>query len=504
MRDVKDGPGEALADLDLDPRTPQEWEEVRAAAYRLVDQVLAQHRHIKDAPCWVKPPAGALEGMQRAPSEEGMGTAAALAAAERAIAPHGTGNLHPRFWGWVMGGATLPGILGQWMSASMNANVFAGDQGPVHLERAVLGWLTRWLGFDERASGLLTSGGSMATLLGLAIARHHATDGAARREGPAAMVGLRIYGSSATHNSVVKAAQLMGLGTSSVRLVATREGGEEVDVAALEAAIAADRAAGLRPFCVVANLGTVGTGAIDPIPPLRALADRHGLWLHGDGAIGAMAYLSPALRPLFAGMPSCDSLAFDLHKWSQVPYDAGCLLVRDGALHRAAFEYGAAYLSSASGGMLAHGTHSFNALTPLLSRPDRALKIWTTFQALGTRRIAEIFEQGVAQAAQLARLVDARPELERLSEPRLNLLCFRFRGSGEADEPTLARWNERILIELAESGFCLISPFRIGGRFCLRVSISNHRTRRADLEALVGQVAAIGARLVAAQFVHTT
>jgi glutamate/tyrosine decarboxylase-like PLP-dependent enzyme len=286
----------------------------------------------------------------------------------------------------------------------------------------------------------------------------------------------------------------MGLGAAAVRLVGTLEGSEEADVVALEAAVIADRAAGLRPFCVIANLGTVGTGAIDPVPQLRGLADRHGLWLHGDGAIGAMAYLSPKLRPRLEGMPSCDSLAFDLHKWSQVPYDSGCLLVRDGALHRAAFEYGAAYLSSAEGGMLAHGTHSFNALTPLLSRPDRALKIWTTFQALGTRRIAEVFERGVAQAAYLATLVDQRPELERLSEPRLNLLCFRFRGApaAPAREPELARVNEHILVRLQESGFCVMSPFRIRDRFCLRLSISNHRTRRSDLAALVERVVAEG------------
>lgn len=490
---------------DLDPRTPEEWEQVRAAAYRLVDQVIARHRALPEAPCWERPPGAALEVMRREPGAEGMGTAAALAAAEQAILPHGTGNLHPRFWGWVMGGATLPGILGQWMSASMNANVFAGDQGPVHLERAVLEWLRGWLGFPEGTSGLLTSGASMATLLGLVIAQHRATDGAARIAGPAATQGLRIYGSDATHNSVVKAAQLMGLGSSAVRLVAAKDGGEQVDLAALEAAIVADRAAGLRPFCLIANLGTVGTGAIDPVPPLRALADRHGLWLHADGAIGAMAYLSPALRPLLEGLPTCDSVSFDLHKWSQVPYDSGCLLVRDGKLHRAAFEYGAAYLSSAEGGMLSHGTHSFNALTPLLSRPDRALKIWTTFQALGTRRIAQVFEQGVAQAAYLARLVDAQPELERLCEPRLNLLCFRFRGAAESagtpGTPALApaeldRLNEHILIRLQESGFCVISPFRARGRFCLRISISNHRTRRADLEALVRRVVEEGTRML--------
>ncbi len=481
-----------VPEIDLDPRTPAEWEEVRVAAYRLIDRVLAQHQGLATAPCWQSPPAEALAALRRAPEPEGAGVTAALDEAAEAIFPYGTGNLHPRFWGWVMGGATLPGILGQWMSAAMNANVFAGDQGPVHLERAVIDWMRTWLDFPEGASGLLTSGASMATLLALVIAQHRATDGAARIAGPAATAGLRLYASDATHNSVVKAAQLMGLGSDAVRLIASRSidpaARDQLDLEAAEAAIVADRAAGLRPFCLIANLGTVGTGAIDPIPALRALADRHGLWLHGDGAIGAMAYLSPALRPRLAGLPAVDSLSFDLHKWSQIPYAAGCLLVRDGQLHRAAFEYGAAYLSGAEGGILPHGAHAFNALTPLLSRPDRALKIWTTFRALGPRRLAAIFEQSCAHATYLADLVAAQPTLELLSQPRLNLLCFRYRGARPIDDLALDRLNERILVRLQDSGFCVMSPFRTRGHFCLRVSLSNHRTRRSDLEALVTRV----------------
>lgn len=487
---------ESTVEHDLDPRTPAEWEEVRRAGYRLVDQVIAQHQGLAEGPCWQRPPAEALAALRRVPDAEGQGTEAAMEEAARVLLPYGTGNLHPRFWGWVMGGATLPGILGMWMSAAMNANVFAGDQGPVHLEHAVVEWMRSWLGFPEGASGLLTSGASMATLLALVIAQHRATDGAARAVGPLATAGLRIYASDATHNSVVKAAQLMGLGAAAVRMI--RGSNERADVLAIERAIEEDKAAGLRPFCLVANLGTVGTGAIDPLPELRAVANRHGLWLHGDGAIGAMAYLSEQLRPRFAGLPSLDSLSFDLHKWSQVPYDAGCLLVRDGRLHRAAFEYGASYLSSVEGGLLTHGSHAFNALTPLLSRPDRALKIWATFRALGTRRIAETFERSVAQASYLAELVAARGELELLAPVRLNLVCFRYRGGDaerdDGDEPRLDELNERILIRLQENGFCVMSPFRIRGRFCLRVCLSNHRTRHADLRALVRRVCEEGAR----------
>ncbi|HWQ08432.1 MAG TPA: pyridoxal-dependent decarboxylase, partial [Holophaga sp.] len=308
-------------------------------------------------------------------------------------------------------------------------------------------------------------------------------------------LGLRIYCSTATHNSVQKGAEWLGLGSKGVRMVAVDAQGR-IDLDALEAAIQGDLAAGLRPFCIVGSACTVGTGAIDPLPELRKLADRFGLWFHVDGAIGALGRLSPSLRARFEGMELADSLAFDLHKWGQIPYDAGCLLVRDGNLHREAFEVGAKYLGTLEGGIVKHGCHMFHAASPLLSRGDRALKVWMTITALGLDRWASIFEKNAAQATYLGELVDAHPDLERLAPTGLNILCFRFKGG--LDEARLDAVNERILVELQETGFCMMSPFRIQDSFCLRVAISNHRTRRADLEALVARVAEIGRRLAQA------
>jgi glutamate/tyrosine decarboxylase-like PLP-dependent enzyme len=476
--------------LTLDPASPKEWEALRQAGHRLVDQVLARHRDLRSGPCWQAPSPEARSHYADPAPREGVGIERAMAMAEQRIVRHGTGNLHPRFWGWVIGAGNLPGILGQWLSAGMNANVFAGDQGPVHLELQVLRWFREGFGWPASSSGILTGGASMANLLALAVARHWATGGAVKESGPEAAAGLRLYASEATHNSILKAAQVMGMGSVAVRWVPAPLG--RIDLDALANMVAEDRQRGLRPFCLVANAGTVGVGAIDPFPSLRAFADQNHLWLHVDGAIGALGWLAPALRPRLEGMTLGDSLAFDLHKWGQVPYDAGCLLVRDGELHRATFQSGAEYLGTLDGGLTPHGSHPFNAFSPLLSRGDRALKIWMTLQALGTDRLAGIFEKNAAQAEHLAGLVKAHPDLELMNPVELNIVCFRYRG--QAAESELDGINERILVELQESGFCVMSPFRLGGRFCLRVAIANHRTLRTDLEALVERVAGLGGR----------
>jgi len=491
MRD--EAPSQRFPEPHLDPRTPEEWEEARQAAHRLADRLIEEHRALAEGPCWRPMPAAVRQELAQAVPAQGLGLAAALERAETLIQPYTSGNRHPRFWGWVKGAGTVPGILGAWMAAAMNANVFGGDQGPVHLELQVLEWFRSWFGFPEGTSGLLVDGGSQANILGLAVARHRATQGACKTEGPEACVGLRIYCSAATHNSIQKGAELLGLGSKGVRTVGLDAAGR-VDLQALEAAIQEDLAAGLRPFCIVGSACTVGTGAMDPLLALRRLADRHGLWFHVDGAIGALGWLSPRLRPRFEGLDLADSLAFDLHKWGQIPYDAGCLLVRDGQLHRETFQAGAKYLGTLEGGMVPHGCHMFHAYSPLLSRGDRALKIWMTVAALGEERWASIFEKNVDQAAYLGGLVDAKPELERLAPVGLTIVCFRFRDRLR-DEAALDALNEKLLVELQESGFCMLSPFRVDGCFCLRVAISNHRTMRSDLVSLVERVVESGRRL---------
>jgi aromatic-L-amino-acid/L-tryptophan decarboxylase len=471
---------------DLDPRGEEEWAALQRAGLRLLDYTIERYRGLRARSAHEPVPARVKQALAEAPPRHGLGVEAALERALELIAPYGPGNIGPRFWGWVLGAGNLPGMLGQWLATSMNANVWAGDQAPAWLELEVLSWFRDWFEFPATSSGLLLEGTSSANTLALAIARHRATEGAVARRGLSAGPTLRLYASTETHVSIIKSAQLLGLGRDGVCLVPARSDGTS-DVAALERAIVADRGAGLQPFCVVGSAGTVGVGALDPLLELHALSVRHGLWFHVDGAIGALGYLSPALRPRLAGLPLADSLAFDLHKWGQVPYDCGCLLVRDAALHRAAFTVDTDYLSATDTGLTRHGSPAFQDLGPGLSRADRALKVWMTFMALGAERVVRVFEANVAQARWLAERVAREPELELANAVDLNIVCFRYRArhTGGAAADGL---QERIAAQLQASGFCVLSPYRIGGVPCLRVAISNHRTRRQDLEALVQRV----------------
>lgn len=481
-----------MNERDLDPEGEAEWAALRRAALRLMDHALDEHRALAGAPCYVPVPESVRSGLREAPSEHGMGIEAAVERALELIAPHGLGNRSPRFWGWVVGAGNLPGWLGQLLANSMNNNVFAGDQAPVLVEREVLRWFCEWFGFPESASGLLVDGASMANILGLAVARHAATRGRIRREGAEACARLRLYCSSATHVSIFKAAELLGLGTNAVHVVEACANGR-LEPNTLSAAIAADVAAGLEPFCIVANAGTVGLGAIDPIEELHAVSRRFGVWLHVDGAVGAIAVLSRALRPRLAGLALADSLAFDLHKWAQVQFDTACLLVRDGSVHRAAFETPTQYLNTLSGGVTPHQSFAFTAYGPVVGRRDRALGIWMTFMTLGTERMATVFDQNVRQAQFLAQQIREQPELELLNEVALNIVCFRFRTPA-LDGPSADALQEAIMVELQESGFCVITPFRVGGRVCMRAAFANHRTRLEDVAGLVPRVLTIGRR----------
>jgi aromatic-L-amino-acid decarboxylase len=480
-------------DASLDPRSDVEWQALERAGQRLLEHALTQHRTLHAGAVFRSMPAEAKQALRQPPPRQGMGVEAALERALELIAPFGTGNLSPRFWGWVLGAGNLPGMLGQWLATSMNANVWAGDQAPVWLELEVLGWFRDWFEFPEGSSGILLEGTSSANTLALAVARHRATHGEAATRGLAGNAPLRLYCSTETHVSIAKAAQLLGLGRDGVHYVPALADGRS-DVDAMERAINADRRAGLEPFCIVGSAGTVGGGAIDPLLPLHELCSRHGLWFHVDGAIGALAYLSHELRPRLRGLNLADSLAFDLHKWGQVPYDSGCLLIRDAKLHRAAFEVRTEYLSTELGGLTPHGCHAFSDFGPGLSRGDRALKIWMTFMALGVERVVRVFDENVAQARWLADSISREADLELLNDVQLNIVCFRYRLAA-LDAQRHEHVHEQIALALRESGFCVLSPYRVGGKPCFRVSIANHRTRRQDLCALLRQVLDHGRRL---------
>ncbi len=465
---------------------PEDWGEMRRLGHRMVDDAMDYLEHVRERPVWQPVPESAKAALRAPVPVEGRAPTAVYEEFRRDLFPHTMGNIHPRFWGWVIGTGTPLGALADLMASTMNPNIGGGDQGPNYVEVQVLSWLKEMLGYPAEASGILVSGGSMANLVGIAVARNAKAQSDVAQDGlasaPRTMV---LYASTETHNSVHKAVSLLGLGRGALREIPV-DADYRIDVGALREAIAEDRKAGRHPFCVVGNAGTVNTGAIDPLPELADLCKAENLWFHVDGAFGALAALAPGRKTLVRAMERADSLAFDLHKWMYVNYEVGCALVRWPEQHRAAFVSPADYLAHLTRGLPA-GPVWFSEFGVQLSRGFRALKVWMSLKEHGTAKYGRLVEQNCEQAKYLEALVAKEPELKLMAPVSLNIVCFRFAPRGMADGKADAV-NEEILYALQESGVAVPSSTILSRRFALRVCICNHRTRREDLDLLVREV----------------
>jgi aromatic-L-amino-acid decarboxylase len=327
----------------------------------------------------------------------------------------------------------------------------------------------------------------MANLLGILVARSARIGPSVRQRGLMDRgAGLIAYTSVATHGCIAQAMDLAGFGTDALRRIPV-DRCHRIDADALRAQVAVDRAAGLEPFLVIGSAGTVDIGAIDDLAALHGVCRDEKLWLHIDGAFGALGVLSPEIAPRLAGIESADSIAFDFHKWGQVPYDAGFLLVRDGEQHRRTFAAPVAYLRRETRG-LAAGSPWPCDYGPDMSRSFRALKTWFTLKAYGTERLGAMIGRTCALARCLEAKIAAEPKLELLAPVQLNIVCFRYRAD-DAD-----RVNAEIVASLHESGIAAPSTTMLDGRLAIRAAIVNHRTGMHDIEALVSAVLEFGAR----------
>lgn len=451
---------------------PPDWEAFRRLAHRALDQAIDTVASVRERPAWqASPPRAGGDALPWEPTP----LSEVCAAVERDVLPFGVGNTHPRFFGWVHGSGTAEGIVAAMYTAAMNANVGGREHAAVHVEREVLGWFKELVGLPPLSSGILLSGTSMATMIALAVARH-AYEGGSE--------GLRIYTSDQAHISVAKAVRMVGLPSDC--LVKVRSDGRlRMDVAALGDAVQKDLDASLVPLAVVATAGTALTGAVDPLQEVAALCRARNVWLHVDAAIGIGLRLHPALRDRLAGIEDADSVAFDAHKWLHVPYDVGCVLVRDAQAHRAAFREGASYLQRATRGTGA-GDPWFCDAGPELSRGFRALKVWMVLKTHGLAALGQQVHKNCAQAQHFAGRLDGCEEAVLVAPTDLAITCFRCVGASgdEADD----RLNEEIVLRVQESGVAVPSSGRVRGRSVIRVNITNHRTTRADLDLLFDDV----------------
>jgi aromatic-L-amino-acid/L-tryptophan decarboxylase len=464
---------------------PVDWRDIRRDGHRMLDDMFDHIETLREQRLWQAPPSEKPAEIRESLPKNPMALRDVHAQFISSILPYSSGNAHPGFMGWVQGGGTPVGMLAEMLAAGMNANVGGRHHMAIEVERQIVAWTRDLFDFPGSASGLFVTGTSAANFMAVLVARMRALGASVRDRGLTTMGRhLTAYASEAAHGCIAQAMEMAGFGRDQLRLIPV-DAEHRIQIAALTKAIAEDHANGLEPFLLIGTAGTVDVGAIDDLPALADISEAARLHFHIDGAFGALAMLAPDLAPRLAGIERADSLAFDWHKWGQVPYDSGFLLVRDGELHRQTFAADAAYLRRAERG-LAGGDWWPCDYGPDLSRGFRALKTWFTLKTYGADAIGRVIANTVSLAGMLAARVTAEPELEVLGPVPLNIVCFGYR-SADAD-----RLNAEIVADLHQAGRVAPSLTTIGGRTAIRAAIVNHRTAAEDVDALVSSVLELG------------
>jgi aromatic-L-amino-acid/L-tryptophan decarboxylase len=479
---------------------PSDWDAMRALGHQMVDDMMNYLETVRERPVWKPVPEEVRQSLQAPLPTEEKPAEEVYAEFMENILPYPLGNVHPRFWGWVMGNGTPLGLLADMLAATMNPNGGGGNHVANKVEDQVIAWLKEIFGFPAEASGILVSGGSMADFIGLAVARYVKAGYDVRELGVGAdPQSMTYYGSVEMHSAIQRGVEILGHGNQALRKIPVNDQ-YQIDLGILRQTIEADLKAEIyKPICLVGNAGTVSTGAIDPLDKLADIAAEYGMWFHVDGAFGALAAFSPEIRPLVAGIERADSLAFDLHKWGYLPFEVGCVLVRDGDAHRHTFSMHPDYLKHGERGP-SSGENWYGDYGIQLTRGFRSLKVWMAFKTYGLDKVGRIIHQNVAQARYLAALVESSPELELMAPVGLNIVCFRYTAPG-LDNDQLNTLNEELLFRLQESGVALPSNANLNGQYAIRCAITNHRSRREDFDLLAAEVKRLGKALVAEGFV---
>ena len=479
---------------DMDPQT------FRPAGHAVVDLMADYLAGIERFPVLPRVAPGELRGRIPGVPPEGPEPLAAILDDYRALVePNVTHWQHPGFFAYFASTASGPGILAEMLMSTLVANAMLWRTSPVatELEEVTVGWLRDGLGLPAAFDGLFTDTASTSSLIALAAARQAAT-GDAAQAGLADAGRLRVYASAEAHSSIEKACMTLGIGRAGLCRIPV-DADYRMDVAALEAAIAADRTSGWRPCAIVATLGTTGSTSVDPVPAIAEVAEREGLWLHVDAAYAGFVALIADRREPFRGWERADSVVVNPHKWLFTPLDCSLLLSRRMDVLRAAFSLVPEYLRTLD---QERPVHDYNEYQPQLGRRFRALKIWFIVRYFGLEGLRRRLEAHIELAQRLASWVAEEPDAQSLAPVPFSTVCFRWRPrryAGREAEPPVAvaldALNERLLERLNATGEVFLSHTRLGGRFTIRLALGNLRTEPRHVERAWALVREIGAEL---------
>jgi glutamate/tyrosine decarboxylase-like PLP-dependent enzyme len=460
-------------------------ETIRELGYRIVDMIVDEFDDPTRRP--VFPPDQTRDAMEAAFGgdlpREGMAPEALLKVVQDELLPTAGNPNHPGLMAYVLTASAPLSALMEALVATIKLRPTTWKNQPAscHIEATVVRWLGQMVGFDDHAAGYLTTGGSWANLVGLAVARVRKAGWDIRQEGVADHPQLVAYVSSEAHSCLERSAEMLGIGHAYLRKIPV-DADFRVRTDVLEDAIRTDLDAGRQPFCLIGNGGTVNTGAVDPLDTLADLADQYDMWFHVDGAYGAFATLAPETQPLFAGIERADSLTLDPHKWLSTPFEAGCILTKSWDDLGDTFSLVPPYLRGAMGAEHNQYEYGFE-----LSRTDRALKVWLALNQYGVDRYSDLVTHHLSLARHLAGLVTEADDFEMVSEPVLSICCFRFvppdlTAGDDATEAYLNELNHDIEMALVSDGRALVSGTELRGARVLRACIASHPVTQESVE----------------------
>jgi len=460
--------------LAIDP------EEMRRMGYAVVDLLVRRIGELADGPVLLTADPREMERRLAEPApEQGRDFDGLLERLDRDVLPFVGHFDHPRFFGYIPGAGTWPAALGDLIAAATNidAGAWREASGPSQLELTVLDWFREWIGYPVESAGVLGSGGSAANLTAIACAREALVGPMSAR--------IVAYASDQTHSSVARAVRHLGFRPDQLRVIASDER-LRIRIEDLAAAIDADTAAGRLPFLVVANAGTTSTGAIDDLAGVAQLCQKRGLWLHVDGAYGAFAALTERGRQALAGLELADSVTLDPHKWLAMPFEVGCLMVRDGAALERAFALHPEYLTER------HDEQwpvNFADRGLQLTRSSRAIKVWLAIQTFGVEAFRAVIDRSMDLAIEAQRLIEADERLELVTPAALGVVTFRRRAEAGEVAADCDRRNEAIVRAVSVEGRALVTSTTVRGRCAIRLCVLNHGSGPDDVAAAIEAVA---------------